>query len=248
MRTIIKVADGHAETQQFVKQIITSRYNRNDVLHSARNTIWKFCDGDLKIAVKKFRNSFKTMFLYSIRKSKARRSYENALLLMKRGDLTPEPIGYVESRGIMHTLLASWYLCEFKDSISLDEAIDEYGLPCIKQFALFVARLHENGIRHDDLNSTNVRVFIDSAGDISFALIDLNRMKIYESGKTVPLNECFGNICRFSNHDEKFLCFVNAYIDARQLPDRFYNIMISVKKKHDRRVDMKKYIKKLFSK
>ncbi len=215
------------------------------LLHDARNRISR-CRLNGRILVKKeFGRTLWSRIIYAIRKSKAQRSFANALELLDRGVATPDPVGYIDWRGVMNTLDRSCYICDYEESVSLYECVVSYGRECLSAFAKFVAYLHEKGILHDDLNNTNVRVTRDTNGDFKFSLIDLNRMRFYKHGVMIPLNECFRNICRFSSLDDDYLYFVGQYLFYREMPRRLMSKAIDIKKRHDRRYDFKKRLKKL---
>lgn len=212
-----------------------------DTIYAGRNTIFRA--GDL--AVKIFcTNPFRRV-LYSFRSTKARRSYENAVTLLSRGIDTPMPVAYTESRSATGVLQDCRYVCAYVPSKSLDDFFDTAGERFISDFASFMARLHEAGIRHDDLNSTNIRVIPQADGSYAFSLIDLNRMKIYPEGTPVPQDECFRNFVRFSSLTPAFRRFVAIYLEERGLDPALAGRAIAVKEADNRRVDRKKRIKRL---
>ena len=212
-----------------------------ETVYAGRNTIFRA--GDL--AVKIFcTNPFRRV-LYSFRSTKARRSYENAVTLLSRGIDTPMPVAYTESRSATGVLQDCRYVCAYVPSKSLDDFFDTAGERFISDFASFMARLHEAGIRHDDLNSTNIRVIPQADGSYAFSLIDLNRMKIYPEGTPVPLDECFRNFVRFSSLTPAFRRFVVLYLEERGLDPALAGRAIAVKEADNRRVDRKKRFKRL---
>lgn len=219
----------------------------SEIIHQGRNQIKLIKSQPSWLTVKSFSQSLKNRIVYSVFKSKAHKSYDNALILLNRGINTPLPYGYIECRNCLGMLMHSEYICEYQYSLTLYEAILEYGRECLGAFAEFVARLHENGIRHDDLNNSNVRVNVDEQHNFSFSLIDLNRMKIYKDGMEVPEKECFRNICRFSSFDSDYIYFVMKYIETRNMTSEKFNCAVSYKKNHDKKVDAKKYFKKLIT-
>ena len=217
--------------------------NASKVIHAGRNRLWILPLGGIDVVVKAFRASRMRSWVYAFRPSKARRSFQNAATLLKRGIATPAPIGYVETRDALHRLVACVYVCEFVDSQPLEDYWKSGDKDFIAAFARFVAYLHERGVRHDDLNATNVRVIATPAG-YEFSLIDLNRMRIYDEGQPVPIDYCFKNLTRFSCLDDSFRLFVSEYLRVRNLPESMALSAIAAKRSHDRRVDYKKSLKK----
>ena len=212
-----------------------------DVIHDGRNTIFRV--GEL--AVKIFCTNLIRRILYSFRATKARRSYLNAITLLDRGIDTPSPVAYTETRSAVGLLLDCRYVSKFVPSASLDDFFESGDERFIAGFAAFMARLHLAGIRHDDLNSTNIRVIQQPDGAFAFSLIDLNRMKIYPPGKPVPLHECFRNFVRFSSLTKTFRHFVDLYLRARGLDPELAAQAIAVKEADNRRVERKKRLKRL---
>lgn len=119
------------------------------------------------------------------RKSKAKRSFENANFLIQKGIGTPKPIAFYENfSGVF--LKQSYYVCEhlkpdfvfkniFENLPNLDE---EKMLIGITQFTY---NLHENGIEFLDHSPGNTLIKIDSLGNYDFFLVDLNRMNFHEN-------------------------------------------------------------------
>lgn len=215
------------------------------LIHNGRNSLWAVRVGEDEYVVKHFRRCLKNAIAYSVRSSKAKRSLRHAEELITRGISTPRPVAYAEERNAVGMLGDSWYVCSYEPAMSLEEALRAYGESCLEAFAAFVAMLHERGVRHDDLNNTNVRVNLAGDGTPVFSLIDLNRMKIYPAGTCVPTDECLRNICRFCDIDDGFDRFVRVYLECRRLPRCLMLRAVKVKARHEQKGRLKKRIKKL---
>lgn len=217
-----------------------------EVIHDGRNKLLRAKWQNSDIVLKTFGRPLLRGWEYVLRKSKARRSYENAMTLLERGIDTPAPIAYSERRAAgTKRLISCTYICRYEPSQALADFYDNADSQFIRDFARFVAALHEKGIRHDDLNNTNIRVKGQNS-TLTFSLIDLNRMRIYPAGQAVPLDECLVNITRFSGLDNTFASFVDEYLKARNLPYSLKAKAIQVKKEHDDSVSRKKKLKRLF--
>lgn len=245
MKTIVKAAPDIKE-----KDLITLIHRSaegGEVIYAGRNRLvaTDFCGS--RVVVKQFASGTKKRLVYAVFKSKAHKSFCNATELLVRGIDTPQPVGYVEIRGTSNTLVDSYYICKYDDKMSLIDALQEYGRPCLSAFAAFVALLHEKGVVHKDLNNTNVRVAYGE-GNFSFSLIDLNRMTISPKGKSVSPGVRFKNLCRFSSYDDDFVFFLREYLRYANLPDTLLPKAISAKKRHDAHVDFKKKLKHPFRK
>ncbi|MDD5839719.1 MAG: lipopolysaccharide kinase InaA family protein [Bacteroidales bacterium] len=218
---------------------------RKDVIHKGRNTLTLARWQDKDVVVKDFGRPLLRGWEYALRKSKARRSFENARTLLQRGIDTPAPIAYRERRSdLTNRLKGCAYICLYEPSQSLLDFYDTADAAFIHAFAAFVAGLHDKGIRHDDLNNTNIRVTA-SDGGYRFSLIDLNRMHIYPEGQAVPVDECFDNITRFSCLDDTFVAFLDQYLELRGLPSSLRDKALEIKRRHDANTDRKKKLKRL---
>lgn len=83
-----------------------------ETVYAGRNHIYRVRVDNVDLNIKAFRcPGFPNKYVYSnIRASKARRSYEYAMEIRRRGISTPEPIAYVEkTEG--GRLLESYYIC-----------------------------------------------------------------------------------------------------------------------------------------
>ena len=156
-----------------------------DCFLGKRNTIKIFDYKGGIINIKSFKiPSFIKGFIYKyIRKSKARRSFENASILLEKGIGTPRPIAYHENSNWLG-LKDSYYICEhlnpdflytslFRDSPGLDRD------KLIRGIAKFSFQLHEKGIEFLDHSQGNSLVKVDEEGNYHFFLVDLNRMKFH---------------------------------------------------------------------
>lgn len=151
-----------------------------EYIYRGRNSLYRFQMGETPVIVKDFkRPHILNRYVYTnLRKSKARRSFENALKIAGLGFLTPQPVAYCEvKRGLQ--LIWSFYL-----SVQLDGATEmrrweenpdrETLLPA---FAADMLRLHRAGVWHKDFSPGNILYKKDSAGNYNFYYVDLNRMQ-----------------------------------------------------------------------
>lgn len=185
----------HPDYDEKLKDFVTSVAERGlppkaEVIYKGRNTIYKIEAEGIKLNIKSFRRpSFPNSYIYTtLRKSKARRSFENAETLLRRDIPTPHPVGWIENKHGAR-LAESYYISlqspysnnlrfweTWKDTESRDRVLTEY--------VRFMAKIHEKGIHHHDLSPGNV-LWSDDHGEINFQLVDLNRMTIHNR----PLKE-----------------------------------------------------------
>lgn len=146
-----------------------------------RNTVKSIQLKELLLNVKSFKvphliNKFAYRF---IRKSKARRSYENAKLLLSKDIGTPNPLAYFEHRNTF-SIQESYYFSEqLPYDLTYRTLIEEPEYPdfdkILRQFTRFTFDMHENGILFKDHSPGNT--LIQKGKDkYHFFLVDLNRM------------------------------------------------------------------------
>ncbi|MCM1036483.1 MAG: lipopolysaccharide kinase InaA family protein [Bacteroides sp.] len=210
---VVRADDSALAEDTLLHLALTSPFEA-DILWDSRNVVWRTSIAGMTCVVKTFCGGVGKSLIYSVKRSKARRSFAHAVELIRRGIDTPRPLGFVEVRGLCNMLSHSCYASTYTPYIALTDAIGQYGDSVVDAFAVFIARLHRRGIRHDDLNGSNVRVGKDAAGRFTFSLIDLNRMKIYPAGHALGRREVLDNVCRFTYDMNIFRRFAASYIQA----------------------------------
>lgn len=119
------------------------------------------------------------------RKSKARRSFEFANILLKNDIGTPQPIAYAENFSFFG-LGKSFYVSEHLDAeLTFRELVEIPDFPdhdnILRQFVRFSFRLHEKGIEFLDHSPGNTLIRKGNDGNYAFFLVDLNRMNFHGS-------------------------------------------------------------------
>ncbi len=150
-----------------------------------RNKIKTFDYQGITINVKSFKTPILINgFIYKFfRKSKARRSFENASILLNKGIGTPKPIAYYENFNNFF-LKESYYICEhltpdfvFRDIFGNEHNYDVDKV--MRGLAQFSFNLHENGIEFLDHSPGNTLIKTNKNSTLEFFLVDLNRMKFH---------------------------------------------------------------------
>lgn len=192
------------------------------IIYRGRNLIKIMDLNDLEINVKSFkRPHILNRFIYAwFRKSKAERSYRNALRLLGMGIGTPEPIAYLvykNAKGVNR----SYY-------ISIQQPCDYVLLDLLRQrppdfeelfraYVRFVYEFHRKGVFFIDLSTGNTLIGREKTGKHHFYLVDLNRI-IFKSRPLTPF-EGIRNFCRI-DLDERDLDFViREYAFITQVPE-----------------------------
>lgn len=159
------------------------------VFCNKRNTVELVEIGGSPMVIKRYKRQgwIKGLIYTLLRKTKAQRAYEYANFLNQNGFHSPEPVAYFEesSGGVFHE---GFFIAEYKNFPSvLDLFFGEegkqlpVGSPERKRIAEalsdFTLSLHQNGIQPLDYNMSNILIE-DDGKEITFWLIDLNRMQI----------------------------------------------------------------------
>lgn len=227
------------------------------VIFSGRNTIKKFMfrrhvnsadTQSMKIIVKRYKrpNFFQKIAYTFFRPTKARKAFYNGLELQYRGFNTPESIAYIETKKL-GLIDYCYYICREDYSHPIAERLNDrhdFDREMAKEFARFAARLHDSGILHHDLNSTNVlyrESTDDSNAKYSFSLIDNNRMTFYQ-GEMPSEKECMENLTRFTGRMDLFEYVAEEYCRCRKNSGITKDRLIAQKLLHDKRWRRRKAI------
>lgn len=148
-------------------------WQQGDVIFKRRNTLRRY-EGKV---IKEFAvpSLIKGLIYGTIRKSKARRSYEYAKRL---GDMTPAPIAYKEIKW-GPILRESWYCSEAIDGAgTFNDLVGHKDYPhreeILSSIGRFTARLHTLGVVHEDYSGGNI-LFNEDGSRVW--VVDLNRMR-----------------------------------------------------------------------
>ena len=225
----------YAALEDSLRSAITNFDASGTVIYKGRNTLKAFNVGGCHFVVKKFKTlDFLKGVIYTFfRKTKARRSYENAQTLQSRGIDTPSPIAFIESRrcGLNSE---TFYICEHTDYREIAEELnvsEDFNKSLAEAYGRFAATLHEKGILHYDLNSGNVlfksklkskselksklKSESEPEPDYHFQLIDINRMKFMPEGTAVPMDDCLENLTLFTGNLKLHAFVAESYAKQR---------------------------------
>jgi len=146
------------------------------------------------------------------RKSKARRSFEYATLLLEKGIGTPQPIAYLENYdwiGLNDSYYASEHLqCDltYRELVEIPAYPDHENI--LRQFTRFSYSLHQKGIEFKDHSPGNTLIKKNSSGQYDFFLVDLNRMSFHEK---MSFELRMKNLCRLTPVKEMVEIMSNEY-------------------------------------
>lgn len=186
-------ADGYSRVN-YVHKVLNARYTDlngfllnlpkhfggiETILQNYRNDIRVCTVNESKLVVKSFRGMYFTNQLaYSLfRKSKARRSYENALQLLSRGVNVPAPVAYIDCYRFFF-LTESYFISAYQPHTSFNDMLagGASKQTLLKAFAAFTFNLHRAGVYHSDYSNGNI-LCNNAGGQVAFSLVDLNRVR-----------------------------------------------------------------------
>jgi len=157
-------------------------FSQNDnSIHQARNVLKVIPMQGVDTVVKAFRipNAINQFAYAYIRKSKAYKSYFNAIKLQELGVNTPEPIGFIEfyRNGFFKEsfFLSKNYPYAFTMADVRDNNPDDKE-NILRAFAQSTYDLHQKGVWHVDYSGGNVLINKTENG-YEFSLVDINRME-----------------------------------------------------------------------
>jgi hypothetical protein len=209
-----------------MKQIINPKYKQagdfiNSVpqifetqgtsIYKGRNELKTYETGGCAVVVKSFRKPhLVNRFVYGFfRPSKARRSYEYAFELLKRGVKTPEPIAYIEEKKF-GLLTNSYYFCIYERdfvhirSYMTGEKTDDV---LMENLVGFIAEIHDKGVLFLDMSPGNILCKAETGGFV-FSLVDINRMKFKTQ---LSEKERYKNLKRLSNSGKTIEKLISRY-------------------------------------
>ncbi len=198
-----------------IKGIIAKFSSSGQLLSDgARNKIKLFEVGTHTINIKSFKvpNLLNTVMYKYFRKSKARRSFEYANLLLSKAIGTPKPIAYAENFNAFG-LRESFYVSEhLAADLTFRELVTDPNYPdhenILRQFTKFSFDLHQNGIEFMDHSPGNTLIQKDGENQYSFYLVDLNRMKFHDA---MSIELRMKNLSRLTPKKEMVAIMANEY-------------------------------------
>lgn len=156
------------------------------------------------------------------RKSKARRSFEYAHLLLDKNFYTPKPVAYIENYDFIG-LTSSYYISEhLENSFTLADILFDNGLPgrteIIKEYTALIYNLHENGIQFIDNTAGNFLI-IKENGVYRFYIVDLNRMNFYDH---IGIHKRINNFAKLTPDEEVMNIISEEYASLSGLSSAYF--------------------------
>ena len=194
-----------------------------------RNVIKLFDLGDNTINIKSFKQPhlINSVIYKYFRKSKARRSFEFANILLENNIGTPPPIAYFENFDFLG-LKESYYISEhlqtdltFRELVKIPDFPDHSTI--LRQFTQFSFGLHEKGIEFLDHSPGNTLIKKNSEGNYDFFLVDLNRMNFHDK---ISLESRMKNLSRLTPKKQMIKEIATEYAKlSGENPDLVFNTL-----------------------
>lgn len=193
---------GYSHYKDDIIEILQNFTSQGTLIGNAnRNTVKYFSVKDIKINFKSFKqpNSFNRIVYKHFRKSKARRSFEYANVLLARNFNTPQPIAFLENFNFFG-LTSSYYISEhLSDTFTLRDVLGNPDFKdrekIIKSYTWLMFELHESGIEFIDNSSANFLIRKTNE-TYTFFMVDLNRMNFHEE---LTLSKRLKNFSKLTN-------------------------------------------------
>lgn len=180
-----KITPNYLNLSTHLESTISGFETLDNYDYEKRNKMRSIMINDLNINVKSFKipNIINRLVYKFFRKSKAKRSFIYADVILKKGILTPQPIAYYEffsSFGINNSYYISEHISYdimYRTLVSTPDYPDHEKI--LRAFTQFTWRMHEQGILFKDHSPGNT--LIKKNGDYyDFYLVDLNRMRFFD--------------------------------------------------------------------
>lgn len=199
---------------------------------AVRNSIKIFDIDQQKINIKSFKIPalINAVVYRFFRKSKAKRSYEYANILLENGIGTPQPIAFLEHFG-WFTLKDSYYVSEqLAADLLFRELTTNPDYPerelILRQFTGFSYRLHQKGIEFIDNTSGNTLIKKKADQMYSFYLVDLNRMNFH---REMSLKKRLSNLAKLTTREDILEIMSDEYA---RLSGKSYDEVFSAMRKY----------------
>lgn len=164
-----------------LKAIKTVFSEGHHTIHKARNEIKIIAIDNLSCVIKSFKipHLINRLVYAYFRKSKAYKSYHNAIKLIQMEITTPDPIGYIEffKFGLFDE---SYFISEHIEyDLTMADVRDnppEDAENILIALAKFTYSIHQKGVWHSDYSGGNILIKRQDR-EYKFYLVDINRMK-----------------------------------------------------------------------
>jgi tRNA A-37 threonylcarbamoyl transferase component Bud32 len=248
---------------------------KSNALRHARNAIWALPDPrnpERKVTVKQPVKMYPhKQFFDRFKPSKAKRSWNGAVELLRRGIDTAQPVAFFEKKNDT-TLKQNFYICDYitadcsvgemfvhfalgnKDFHIVSKNITISAEETYRQLSRYLSLMHHRGTFFRDLSGGNILVRAQADSQLHFSLIDTARARFYTY--SAPLSQRISDLARICNKlhwagRERFLALYLASMGRKvsfriRLAFYLYDFKVAFKRKYGRK-GIKKLIKRFKS-
>jgi len=205
----------YEELSEFIYSLPDTFCKTGEVIRNIRNEIRVIKTGNYKLVVKSYKvpNIINKIAYGGLRKSKAERAYEYAMLLLSKGIGSPVPVAYVTEKknGLFSK---SYFVSLFSECpynyYNLLEMEFKRKSEILESIAKTTAKMHENNFFHQDYTGGNI-LFDEKTSVIPVELIDLNRM----SFRKIDITTGCKNFSKLCATEEMLEIMAKMYANAR---------------------------------
>lgn len=171
---------------QLVHWVNRDEFPKFEVIHDGRNRVGKISfssdkEENIDLIIKEFRLKGIHRLKSAVGPSKARRAWDGAMAMGKRGLNTPKPAAFLERPkfpGVKEGIFITEFLEDSEEiRYLLLNSKSEKLENLVKSLAEYASLCHARGIIHRDLSDGNVLAKQNKKGDYIFYLIDTNRIR-----------------------------------------------------------------------
>ncbi|AXB57223.1 Kdo domain containing protein [Flavobacterium fluviale] len=211
----LKINEKYKSDENYISQIINDFQTSGELFGNGdRNKIKLFDFNGKTVNIKSFKipNIVNKIAYKYFRKSKARRSFEYATLLLEKGIGTPEPIAFLENFnfiGLKDSYYASEHLVTeltYRELVEIPTYPDHDTI--LRQFTKFSFDLHEKGVEFLDHSPGNTLIKKAAENKYDFFLVDLNRMNFHDA---MSFEQRMDNFRRLTPKKEMIAVMSNEY-------------------------------------
>lgn len=211
----LKINEKFKQNENYIEQILNNFNSSGELFGNGdRNKIKLFDLNGKTINIKSFKipNVVNKIAYKYFRKSKAKRSFEYATILLEKGIGTPEPIAFLENFNFIG-LKDSYYVSEhlvteltYRELVEIPDYPDQDNI--LRQFSKFCFELHEKGVEFLDHSPGNTLIKKIGENSYAFFLVDLNRMNFHDQ---MSFEQRMNNFRRLTPKKEMIAVMSNEY-------------------------------------
>jgi len=209
--------------------------------------VWPHPHGNLFIKQYRYRNSLREKIMKFFHKSKSHRNWRAVWRMRHMHINTPKPVlvAWSERGGfIVWECLSAGISCEAALIRLTELGDDERKIDLIRKIALEIGLLHDRGVEHGDLKSSNVLILNAYEKNARVYLTDVDAAKFYSyipfSKRVRDLARLYAALFPFvSNYEVRF--FLRRYLRLQSEEIDVRQLILSVRERAQKKIIQKHY-------